>query len=856
MNGSDAERERFPGNPDVRLGGRRPENSESGSWADRVAVLVVHGVAAKVPNREFSNLESVTDLLTFQEDAKLLASYRFNQSSTVKFTVGQTKTEVEFGYQGGVLPPPPKTDAPDAGVQYTSMLVSEFADEPYPFTTRRNELTRVPLSKGVPQIAVHVHEFFWADLSRPTSWNGLHSISAFLRLIYSVCILGSKSLPRESVTKMGERLGYYQMLYLIQVLISWLTRLYIPIVATAFLSGIVSLYLMTQTPATVDARVPLLASLSLMIGLALWCCAGSTEKTSAKKWQIVFSAWLMVGTVYTITSVAIAVVWSALSIGVLRYELEEIYVVLAFLIAGFLVLYASHRDIWWSWGLLLAILLLTVIGVHLTTKTFARAVFVWTDWFFAAYWYGWLMVCALNLLFWLASSLCLLGIKKDFLKHASGLWTACIAGTVPMVMCMVVHVGLFGALALVFRTKELRFEPLTLPVLHGGSIFDLQDAPVLPQVFTNALGRWEAFTEHPAIGYAYVFLIFAGVLALCAALPSATAENNPQLRACDNVSGALGGATNQMFDLLRFSGEIVHRYVVIGIPAVVWSFWLFNTSSFYQWPLWFWIAVVLSGVVFISARVYQEFRVGTRSKSPALFVIVPSFIIIAACFLLPYVNLQPGDPSVYLFILAGFALLFGPILNVGVDVTSWLQEYPRRRTPRARIFARLIALIDHLKEQRYSGVAIIAHSQGTMIVIEALRYLDWVDKDRYKGFPMSLITLGSPLRQLYTVRFPWLYDWAGFTSNEAVQDLKAPPQIVAWTNAYGAGDYIGRNLWHPSNGAFNPARTSKPVTQEEGEIRREFCLGAMAHVHYWDWRNFPVAQELDSLIMTLKHTPE
>jgi hypothetical protein len=61
MNESDPERERFSGEPDVSFEGRRPENSESDSWADRVAVLVVHGVAAKVPNREFSNLESVTD---------------------------------------------------------------------------------------------------------------------------------------------------------------------------------------------------------------------------------------------------------------------------------------------------------------------------------------------------------------------------------------------------------------------------------------------------------------------------------------------------------------------------------------------------------------------------------------------------------------------------------------------------------------------------------------------------------------------------------------------------------------------------------------------------------------------------
>jgi hypothetical protein len=204
--------------------------------------------------------------------------------------------------------------------------------------------------------------------------------------------------------------------------------------------------------------------------------------------------------------------------------------------------------------------------------------------------------------------------------------------------------------------------------------------------------------------------------------------------------------------------------------------------------------------------------------------------------------------------LAGIAFLFAPLVSVGVDVTSWLQEYPRERTPRARILARLFALLDHLREEGYSGVAIVAHSQGTMVVIEALRYLDWAAKGRYNGFPMSLFTLGSPLRQLYAIRFPWLYDWVGLTPAQAVQQLKAPPQIVRWTNGYGAGDYIGRSLWHGPQGAFKVGPPTR-VTQEPGENRSEFCLGAWAHVHYWDWQNLEVAKELDNLIMAVARNP-
>lgn len=85
MNHSDSEGERFSSEPNSRFENRLPVGSEDAS--DRLAVLVVHGVAAKVPNREFVNLEAVTDLLTFQDEAKLQASYCLNEPTTVKFHV-------------------------------------------------------------------------------------------------------------------------------------------------------------------------------------------------------------------------------------------------------------------------------------------------------------------------------------------------------------------------------------------------------------------------------------------------------------------------------------------------------------------------------------------------------------------------------------------------------------------------------------------------------------------------------------------------------------------------------------------------------------------------------------------------
>ena len=291
--------------------------------------------------------------------------------------------------------------------------------------------------------------------------------------------------------------------------------------------------------------------------------------------------------------------------------------------------------------------------------------------------------------------------KKDFLKHASGLWTACIAGTMPMAMCMVVHLGLFEGLCVLFRIKKqntLDFSAPVFPVdvLRGFNM----PAPVYPAVLTKALTYWRAWVDHPAIQYLFPFLTLAGALAFCAALPSITAELNPRLRANERVSDALGAATSQMFDLLRLAGEIVQRYMVIAIPIVVWHVWLHRKPQV-QWSPWCGTGMVVLGAAYILSRVYHELRAKTWSGSPAM--LIARVLIVLACFALPSIlneisRISFSGTSI-LFILAGVAFLFAPIISVGVDVTSWLQEYPRQSTPRAHILARLIALLDHLKKE-------------------------------------------------------------------------------------------------------------------------------------------------------------
>jgi DNA-binding transcriptional regulator YdaS (Cro superfamily) len=210
-----------------------------------------------------------------------------------------------------------------------------------------------------------------------------------------------------------------------------------------------------------------------------------------------------------------------------------------------------------------------------------------------------------------------------------------------------------------------------------------------------------------------------------------------------------------------------------------------------------------------------------------------------------------------------------------LDVDSWLREHPRDSNPTGRICARYVTLLRHIcnyrdpEGRRHDALVIVAHSQGTVITADLLRFLriehqatkppakydPGLERLLSGELPVYLFTMGCPLRQLYGLRFPYLYQWAHHeraaapgNAPDIPRDTKPDPRelgVRSWTNVFRSGDYIGRHIWRTDD---YPATASAEFSSNEKGAQFERCIGAGAHTHYWDETAPQVARILDEMV--------
>lgn len=251
---------------------------------------------------------------------------------------------------------------------------------------------------------------------------------------------------------------------------------------------------------------------------------------------------------------------------------------------------------------------------------------------------------------------------------------------------------------------------------------------------------------------------------------------------------------------------------------------------------------------------------------------------------LKYFVISAGTAMVALTAVGGVISRYAPSLraplDAALDVDNHFREFPRRAIPRARIFSRYVALLEHVAAKDYDRIVIVSHSQGTVISADLLRYLKeraaiaggaQGDEDAARlwdaiGSRIMLLTAGCPLRQLYAARFPEMYDWVLRDRGTVVGPTAADIGVALWVNVYATGDYVGRWLWSRSarereypvsqideNGGID-AYASQPVDTRDWRAlmaqttEKDVSIGAGAHTHYFASEQAVVASIVDALI--------
>jgi hypothetical protein len=438
-------------------------------------------------------------------------------------------------------------------------------------------------------------------------------------------------------------------------------------------------------------------------------------------------------------------------------------------------------------------------------------------------------------------------------------WTGRLAVLLPTALFVNVTLALWAGVA--YIADKLR------PASHA---LWYQPYPSFQCLYESHSANYDSVTDigldllaaaaSPLAALSLVTMASAVVLALWAFFPVVLAEVKPP-RAIPN-GARLGEWLDGGLKLLRWSGRLFFISVVVLLP----------------------FGLILS--VLDCADVHPAAEL-MKWIDPAGWGLPQSRNIMAA------IGAALAGTTVALLAFSGrlakIARRIRPILDVALDVDNHLREQPPGNNPRARIAARYVSLLRHLcgwrgmNGEAYDALIIVAHSQGTVITADLLRFIRTLSVlesrarqpfdpqlariDANAGgrdkLPIYLLTVGCPLRQLYSLRFPDMYDWARHSeagpwdlaegkipSNQVIAHGPDPRElnVERWVNAYRSGDYVGRYLWRPDLCDYRwDGRGEMRSTSATGD-RVEFCIGAGAHTHYFDETAPEIGREIAALI--------
>jgi hypothetical protein len=796
---------------------------------DRVALLVVHGIADQLPGQ------------TAREVARLLCHRGDGSPRYVQGEIQQVMIPVEKLEPGAANPPrsaarptpgtpsgfyqaqrAPAAEAdpqsPDLGIALNDYLLGRLV---IPERDALYESTRVSLRRRADNRALDVYEMYWADLSR-LGTGGIRALSSLYQLFFHLSTLAADVVDQAALGRAGG--AGWRVLQRLHGWLAWLMKGPAAVFQLAMLLMVVFGAAALVAP---ELQAQLLAA---VFGLGSFVLVSLTVLTWLRKPRgIARAARLALLIAAAAASLATAIVAassedlmptlyfgaSAVGAGLLGAWLVERYsgVTLGVRLLGHIVVVAT-------------VVLLCVDGQwqlpYVTTQQ------------------EWMLVAALNVGEWLLAGVLLVWtalVTVQTVALSLGLWLgrgaddATRASLATARVALVGSSGLFVVLSLVLWS--------VIGVVTTNALNDLLYEPV---VFGEGYRSAAIFLDErvKSLGAFFTPLVVAftllGAAALLVLLPSLIEEVSPASNL--DANGARKGTAEWARNLGRWltGGLRVLQKVSTDVVPVG----------------------AIGGSAFFLAFVLEQFALTAGLGGDVVARLAGYLAIFEGETLVAAGKWLAGGALTIVALGSRFTQTIGRLrvaIDAVLDIDNYFADPPNRQPPRARIYSRYVSVLAYLREAGYTRIVIVAHSQGTVISADLLRYLH-VHR-RLAGVAgnmrLALVTVGSPLRDLYAAYFPLLYQWMGSRAAgfEKAEPAAADLGVTEWVNACRSGDYVGRFVWTTDRDPryFDVARVSRDGTVEARRAgdRTEFCLGAGGHTHYFGADAVALAAEIERL---------
>ena len=812
------------------------------SQADRVAVVVVHGIADQ---RAGQTVREIARLLCHGGEgepryvqgelhevlvpvAKLEPGGAASRPATPASTGDGRKAETSRrrpGTPSGFYQAQksvPVAAAADAGPHDLGLALNDYLLGRLELSEREAlyESTRVSLRRRVDDRPVDLFELYWADLSRLRE-GGLRALSALYQLFFHLGTLAADVVDQVSLS-VGGGVAWR----LLQRMHAWLAWLMKGPAALVQLSMLLLVLFGAAALVSPDQQGQVLAALFAVGAIVLTALAalawlrGTSPVARWLKLVVLLAAALA-------CSVAVIVALrdetrvpvmhfgaAALAVAVLGAWLIERYsrVTHGVRVLGHLLVAATVVGLWVDGRVLLP---------HVSTHA------------------EWMLTAALNVGEWLLAALLLVWAVYVAVQTAAlllGLWLGRGVDRAARQSLDTSRLAVVGSTALFVVLSLVLWSVISYVAGH-----QLKDFNYLPVIFGSGYRSGQIFLDAriQTFGGFFTPLVMAFTVLASAALlvlvPSLLEEISPTT----NID-ARGRRREAVVWAQRLG-----QWLGGGLA------WLTKTFAIAVPP-----GAIVGGVLYL-AFVYQQFAFSAGAAGEWARWVDVWLDYLQGETLVAAGKWLAGGALTIAALGSRFTQTFGRLrvtLDAVLDVDNYFRDPPNRQPPRARIYSRYAALLAYLRDRGYVRIVIVSHSQGTVISADLLRYLHVQRRlpDIVGGIPITLVTVGSPLRDLYAERFPLLYRWMG--SNAAGFAAAGPNAsdigAVEWVNAYRSGDYVGRFLWTPPGHPYRIALVGSngQVEADRAGDRTEFCLGAGAHTHYFSNDAVALAVEIDRLI--------